>query len=209
MVDERIQHTDAQQVDGNGEYKFLLIPGTIVLILVIIVVLASYFNYHTYFFKLSDGKLEMWHGDFAPLGCQLYSDFEPLPIDHHDFSEIVNKKYQGIERAYGALYDVFIGEAEEELDNGCEADLKKVDHSIALADKFFPLCYTVNPGYARTRFEISWKKVETLKDLLSDAYQDSLDHMGKIQSLGVSKELDLEDREKEANAWLKDHPLSP
>ncbi|RLB01340.1 MAG: hypothetical protein DRG83_10385 [Deltaproteobacteria bacterium] len=209
LTEETRQNNNTSIDSSNGEYRFFIIPAAVLFILILLVSLASYFNYHTYFFKISKGNLELWHGDFAPLGYQICSDFEPIQVSHHDFSKIVNKKYKGIERAYGALYGVFIGEAEEELNNGCEADLKKVDHCIEMADKFFPFCYRINPRFARTRFEVSWKKIETLKDLLSVAYQDSLEHINRIQSLGVSKGMDLETKKEEADDWLKDHPVSP
>ncbi len=191
------------------EHKFIIIPIAVVVFLILLVCLASYFNYQTYFFKISDNKLQLWHGDFAPIGFEICPDFEVIPVSDHDFKDILNKRYQGKERAFGALYGVFISEAEEELKNGCKADMKKVDHSIALADRFFPLCYHINPGFARSRFQVSWKKVETLKDLLSLAYRDSLKHMEKVKSMGVARDLDVAEKEKEASEWLKGHPISP
>ncbi len=209
MTEEKIQFSGVNHDDDLREYRFIILPVLIFCILLLAVVLASYFNYHTYFFKISDRKLELWHGDFAPMGVEILADFESIPVSNHDFSNILNKRYQGKERAFGALYNVFIGEAAEELNNGCEADLKKVEHSMELADRFFPLCYRINPGFARTRFEVSWKKVEILKDLLSSAYQDSLEHMEKIRSMGLSNGLNVDEKEKEASEWLKLHPVSP
>ncbi len=209
MSQPSTQFNTSDRGTNLNDYKFVIIPVAIFVFLILLVTLASYFNYNTYFFKVSDNKLQLWHGDFAPLGFEVCNDFEAIPVGAHSFKNILNKRYSGKERAYGALYSVFISEAEEELENGCDADIKKVDDSMALADRFFPVCYRINPGFARKRFEVSWKKVETLKDLLSVAYKDSLEHLKKVESLGVAKDLAVTEKEKEASNWLKDHPLSP
>jgi len=193
----------------DSEYRIYIFPLCALIFLILVVLAASYVNYNTYFFKINDNKLELWHGDFAPMGFQNCTDFDPVSTDSHDFSKIVDKIYKSKERAYGALYVVFIDEVQRELDNGCEVDLKKVDHNLALADKFYDLCYWINPGFSKKRFEVSWKKVERLKDLLSLAYKDSLDHMRRAKSLGLAKDTDIEQKKKEAEDWLKQYPISP
>jgi hypothetical protein len=105
--------------------------GAFVFVIAILLI-SSFSNTTSFYFKQNNDMIELWQGRFAPMGEKLVTSFsDPKVIAGLPAQECYSKK-----QAYGALFDYTVNKADVALNTGQTPDLKTVRSYLADASKY-------------------------------------------------------------------------
>jgi hypothetical protein len=123
-----------KEPQGPADNTFKYVIGAIgaLAFVIAILVLASLHNSNKFYFKQNDQMVEVWRGQFDPMGERLVASFsDPKILEAVPEQDSYTKK-----EVFAILYDYFVKRADELLNEGEAPDFKTVKSYLSHASNY-------------------------------------------------------------------------
>jgi hypothetical protein len=126
--------TAASKKESDPVSRVMKLAAAAFVLLIVLIIFASMSNRHRYYLKATDGAMELWQGDFAPMGNRLINTMPGMIAP----KQTLNRMRDGVtsEEVFPLVSSYYLEKADALLDGSAMPDFEGIQSYLGKALQF-------------------------------------------------------------------------